>query len=471
MVYKLDDKGRVAAKEYVKKWKDIAFKTGVMSEDERKQVHKSVRDLYLASDLNPPKNIVIVPSPFVAAFSAGISSYILKKGSATLSATLSATESATRSATDLATDSATLSATDSATRSATDLATCLATHSSTYLATRSTTLSATELATDSATRSATLSATRSATESATRSATDSSTHSSTYLATYLATDSSTYLATYSATHLATLSTTYSSTYSSTRLATLSATYSKDSFYIGHEGCIQAALDIIGLDNFNFIKNSYYMYQGGSMWSSSMCFIDFGRNYIGLDLDYSKYEPWEELGKISGFRYMHEDFCIVSDRPVKLELDDLGRPHCEDGPYIEWSDGSGIFAWRGVLVPAGWILERDKLTIGEVLKRENVEERLAGIQIIGWDKALDDLKHRIVDSDINPDHGELIEVWLDGIDESCYYLKALCPRNGWIFEGVPKVSDIDSSSINTVRGAQAWRIGMVESEFEYPEFRT
>jgi len=47
-MYKLDEKGREAAKHYVEKWTNIAFKTGVMSDEERIHCENMVERLYAA---------------------------------------------------------------------------------------------------------------------------------------------------------------------------------------------------------------------------------------------------------------------------------------------------------------------------------------------------------------------------------------------------------------------------------------
>ena len=91
-------------------------------------------------------------------------------------------------------------------------------------------------------------------------------------------------------------------------------------------------------------------------------------------------------------------------------------------------------------------------------------RAAGIAILGMDKMLDRLDHRIIDSDPDPMHGDLIEVLLPDLPDPVRYLRAQCPRNGTICEGVP-------STAKSVLEAQAWRVGIPASEFVYPSKRT
>ena len=59
---------------------------------------------------------------------------------------------------------------------------------------------------------------------------------------------------------------------------------------------------------------------------------------------------------------------------------------------------------------------------------------------------------------------LIELRLEGLPRPGRFLKAECPRNGTIVEGVP-------NEIGTVLAAQAWRVGLKPDQFSYPTHRT
>ncbi|MDR6850164.1 DUF6745 domain-containing protein, partial [Sphingomonas sp. BE137] len=363
--------------------------------------------------------------------------------------------SATYSATDSATDSATRSATDSATYSATDSATYSATYS----------------ATDSATYSATGSATRSATDSATYSATDSATDS----ATRSATDSATYSATDSATDSATGSATGSATRSATDSATYSATGDLSNHWVFRDDARAVANDTgVGAFGLQCAERAYNMWQGGNQWSAWDSFISFFRHIAKLPIDYSKYDHWEQLARHSGPRIVHPDFCMISDRPEILMVDDQDRPHSENGPFCRWRDGSAIYAWHGTFVPARWIEDRDGVDPIEVLKAPNVEQRAAGLAILGSrmiPALIEQKRGKFIDDSGSADVGRLFEVKLPGLDNPGRYLVAECPRNGTIMEGVPLVSDIDGLPIATAIAAQAWRIGDPQSEYCHPMART
>lgn len=209
-----------------------------------------------------------------------------------------------------------------------------------------------------------------------------------------------------------------------------------------------------------------------MWAAWECYLTAARDILGLRLpEHDAYAHWEQAAIHGGFRVMHPEFCIVSDFPEFIHMDEQNRPHCETGPSHRWRDGWSLHHWHGVSVPAHWIEGRAALTAAEVLRGENVERRMAGCQIIGWAKVAEQLDRRVIDGDPASDIGALVELTLPGLPEPGRFLMAVCPRNGTICEGVPRVSDIDGLPIETAIAAQAWRDCLPASEYVHPAIRT
>ena len=98
-------------------------------------------------------------------------------------------------------------------------------------------------------------------------------------------------------------------------------------------------------------------------------------------------------------------------------------------------------------------------------------RALGAEIIGWSRMLSALDARVVDRDPDPARGDLIELTLPGLSEPGRFLRAECPLNGTIVEGVPRRNEIDGSPIDTGLAAQAWRVFETPATFSYPETRT
>lgn len=216
------------------------------------------------------------------------------------------------------------------------------------------------------------------------------------------------------------------------------------------------------------RNWWRSAQGGNMAAQTDAYLSAARDILGLRLpEHDKYASWEQAAIHGSMRVMHEKFCIVSDFPEVIRTDENHLPHCENGPSHRWRDGWELFHWHGVRVPGHWIMHPENIDPLEVLRSENVEQRAAGISIVGMSRMLDRLPHRIIDSDPDPMRGDLVEVTIPDLPDPVLYLKAHCPRNGTIMEAV----NPDEMDERTVRGAQAWRLGIPAAEFTYPEVRT
>jgi hypothetical protein len=414
--------------DHAKLWISRVMRTDPIEPD---KIIPAIERLYEASGLKKPR-VVIVPSPLVMAFAYGASSWILhtQKNSQISDATDDATRVATRDATRVATRDATYSATDAATRVATRVATDVATDDATRVATRD--------ATRVATRVATYSATDAATDAATRVATD--------VATYVATRAATYDATYSATRVA------------TRVATDDATYDLE------KGAAEACFSLAGAKGIECAKNWNKVYQGGNMWGSLECFLSAARDILGLKLlQHDAYEAWEQAAIHGGFRVMHEDFCLVCDFPEILKVDAENRPHGETGPSHRWRDGWSLYHWHGVNIPAEWIENRASLTPQMALTWENIEQRRAACEILGWGSILKALDAKIIDTDNDPEIGELVEVEIPEIGRE-KFLRVLCGTGRQFALPVPP-------EMTTALEAQAWTWGMDGDSFIKPEIRT
>jgi hypothetical protein len=83
--------------------------------------------------------------------------------------------------------------------------------------------------------------------------------------------------------------------------------------------------------------------------------------------------------------MHSDFCIISDRPEILLVDERNRPHCDTGPFCKWRDGSALYSIHGTMVPE-WIVENpEQITIEEIFKETNAEIRRIMCERFGFRK--------------------------------------------------------------------------------------
>jgi hypothetical protein len=211
--------------------------------------------------------------------------------------------------------------------------------------------------------------------------------------------------------------------------------------------------------------SYRFYQGGNMWAGYDCYLTACRDILGLELrEHAAYAHWEQAAIHGGFRVMHEEFCIISDFPESIRIDDQNRAHCENGPSHRWRDGWSLYHWHGVRIPAEWIEDKAALTPQIALTWRNVEQRRAACEILGWAKILSALDAKTIHSDADPQIGSVVEVTIPDIGRE-RFLRVLCGTGREFALPVPP-------TIKTAIEAQAWTYGFDDpADFLPPEIRT
>jgi hypothetical protein len=513
--YVLTDAHRAKLKPWAERWIANAMSTAPMNDADRDAMRVAVNGLHAAADLPAPGNIVFTSGPISGAIAAGIAAgvWYLRENpgqqgvlfgrklselelmaaipyacvravaaarhrtdtlqveprkavprsaaatdaataAATRAATADATAAATADATDAATADATAAATDAATAAATRAATDAATAAATADATRAATAAATRAATAAATYAATYAATRAATDAATNAATAAATYAATYAATRAATAAATRAATDAATNAATADATYAATAAATRAATDAAT----------NAATADAVDLEPLVAFLMRCTAYHwrMWNCGNHASAWPSYLSFFRHVAQLPLDYSKWQHFEAAAIHGSHRWMHQRFCIVSDRPELIRVDGDRRPHCEDGPSHRWRDGFELYHWRGTRIPKAWIAEKTTLAPETAINWPNVEQRRVAAEIVGWTRILDQLGAVVVHADPNPQIGTLRRCDLPGSPGE-QFLQVKCGTGRDFALPVPP-------TVKTAMEAQEWMWGLEPGEYQL-EVRT
>ena len=339
-----------------KKWIDIAFRTTSI---DKEKITNAIYKLYESANLEKPR-VVIVPSPLVGRIASGIAASVwyLRK-----------------------TDVATNVAMDDATRVATDAATCVATNFATRIETSVKTRDATDVAMDVATHDATRVATDVATSVATNVVMDVATRDATDVATYIATNVAMDVATRVETDAATRVATDAATCVATDVATDAATCDATDDWLNN------LIKKYTPNNFQFtiqcIKKSWILYQGGNMWSAFCSYAEAMRDVLNLKglKCWDKYKAWEDSAKEGGFRFMHEKFCIVSDFPERIMVDEQNRSHNEHGASHRWRDGFEIYNLHGVRFPKELymkIISRE-MEMSEILAIVDIDQRVQAMK--------------------------------------------------------------------------------------------
>lgn len=207
---------------------------------------------------------------------------------------------------------------------------------------------------------------------------------------------------------------------------------------------------------------------GSLYAGWAAYISFLRDVCGWEnavLD--RFEIDETLVRNCGWVWWHENILAVSDRPLSISRDAEGRLHSETGPSIAYRDGWQLHHWHGVSVPEEWLSRRDNLTPKIALTWENIEQRRAACEILGWSRILTELNAKTINKDGDPEIGELVEVELPEIGRKIgreKFLRVQCGTKREFAIPVPP-------TMKTALEAQAWTWGLTEKTFAKPEIRT
>jgi len=273
-----------------------------------------------------------------------------------------------------------------------------------------------------------------------------------------------------AANAATRAATFNATDAATEEATDAATYAGKKWFSVNLKAYISVSNQYGLADFGLkcAAKSWKMWQGGNQWSGWAAFLSFFRHVAKLPLDYSKWEHYEVLAS-AGPRIMHSEFCMISERPTGLKVDEQNRPHCENGPFCQWSTGEALYAFNGVRVPAEWIESPESLTPEIALNWVDVEQRRAACEILGWHNVLEhpSLNPKIINED-EPHIGTLIEVDLPDAPEQ-WFLKYQCGTGRWFAESVNDKSFDTALKANA--GGNGWRPGAGDPENFIPFIRT
>jgi len=203
---------------------------------------------------------------------------------------------------------------------------------------------------------------------------------------------------------------------------------------------------------------------GSQDSSWISFYSYFNDVCGIDL--SIINGLVEYAKEGGWAWVDKDEAIIQERPMLIKFDDQNRLHCENGPAIEYMDGTKVYAWHGVRLDRKrwhWIADKKSLTAKEALKQDNLELRRVACEILGWVHILKELNSKVIDVDEDPMIGTLLEVDIPDIGTE-KFLQVLC-GTGRSF-AIPVPPEMKNALM-----ANAWTFGFEENELRNLEFRT
>ncbi|MFD0025706.1 DUF6745 domain-containing protein [Streptomyces sp. NPDC058382] len=120
-----------------------------------------------------------------------------------------------------------------------------------------------------------------------------------------------------------------------------------------------------------------------------------------------------VARNAGWWWPYERTVVISERPDALHRDEAGRLDSGDGPALSYPDGFGLYAWRGMPVPADFLAELASLTPERIRAEENAELRRVMLEFYGYDRYLGESGAEPVHRD---ETGILWRIALDGDED-------------------------------------------------------
>ena len=219
---------------------------------------------------------------------------------------------------------------------------------------------------------------------------------------------------------------------------------------------------------SFINESANKCIFGQQDAAWLSIYDFINRVLGVDLKDNRINNLFNLAECSNWIFAIDKIAFCSHKPKKIEIADGTRNdelHTEVSPNIEYPDGYGTYFWHNIQVP-GFFINKNlsrKLDAQTALTWPNIEQRRCACEILGWDNILKELDCTVIDEDVDPEVGKLLEVTIPDIGKE-RFLQVLCGTGRTFALPVPP-------NMTTALQAQAWTWDLGEFEFKKPEVRT
>lgn len=190
-----------------------------------------------------------------------------------------------------------------------------------------------------------------------------------------------------------------------------------------------------------------------------------RDITGIEYDPeddARLRSWANLVQSAGWWAPYEEWCMISDRPVEIKIDEDGALHCETGPAYTGRGGLKYYAWRGQEIPGEWIEDPDSITPDILFGWENVDQRAVAAEIVGWPKILQMVEAELLDQHEDPQIGSLYRAQIPGLGPVHVHIYQ-CGTGRTMGDPVPRY---------VTTAMQAEEVSYeVEADAYAPEFRT
>jgi len=167
----------------------------------------------------------------------------------------------------------------------------------------------------------------------------------------------------------------------------------------------------------------------------------------------------QVARSAGWWWPLERAAVLSERPVELHRDNLGRLHHGEGAALSYPDGWAMYAWHSMPIPPELAAELPNVTAERIRKEENAEIRRVMLEHFGFERYLRESKAKRLHED---ECGVLWRVNLPG-DEPLVMVEVLNStpepdgsRRTYFLRVPPETA--------RAREGVAWTFGLTEEEY-------
>jgi hypothetical protein len=179
-----------------------------------------------------------------------------------------------------------------------------------------------------------------------------------------------------------------------------------------------------------LGNGGWPYFAGQHWCAWEVFYAFcgeiGVRY-GAD-EKALLDLWLRQSRELHWWFPYEGIVLASERHTALELDDRGRLHSPDKMACGYSDGCGVYAWHGTLIPERYY--EKPVTAVDILGEQNAEVRRCLMERYGIDRFVLDAGAKSIHRERD---NELLAIDLrNDPDGRLVALKLRCPSTAAVY---------------------------------------
>ncbi len=176
------------------------------------------------------------------------------------------------------------------------------------------------------------------------------------------------------------------------------------------------------------------------------FYDFFTLVLGLSKKTEKLNGINQITKNAGWWLPHKKLCWISERHCKLNRNQAGMLHKDEGAAVEYPDGWCIYALNGIrMLPEQVLTPAEKMLPEDVLREQNVDRRRELIRKVGIERMLAKLSYKSLEK---RDCYELLSIQLSDELTDARYLRMVNPSVGTFhLEGVDPSCKTITESLN------------------------